>query len=144
MRIALISMYRAVQLFGKENVYFQKPSYVPPGSCPYCGNIVTDSRRTYCSNDCRSDYANIVYWGRGRGAYSTCILYRDNFTCQICGCFHAYKNEHGLYLPSSDGHLEVHHKIYVCNGGDDSPQNLIALCDKCHDEVHRNKMALED
>jgi 5-methylcytosine-specific restriction protein A len=33
--------------------------------------------------------------------------------------------------------LEVHHKDFRSKGGDDSEENLITLCAKCHSQVHR-------
>jgi 5-methylcytosine-specific restriction endonuclease McrA len=33
--------------------------------------------------------------------------------------------------------LEVHHVIWQSEGGGDSPENLLTLCAKCHEKVHR-------
>jgi 5-methylcytosine-specific restriction endonuclease McrA len=49
------------------------------------------------------------------------ILLRDNFKCQECGY---YK------------HLEVHHIIPRSKGGSDDPENLVTLCQRCHDKKH--------
>ena len=65
------------------------------------------------------------------------ILYRDNFTCQDCGEFHALINEHGMVLPVDDGQVDIHHILPVSEGGGDEPSNLITLCKKCHQERHR-------
>lgn len=51
------------------------------------------------------------------------ILLRDNFRCQEKGCSY-YK------------HLEVHHIIPRSKGGSDDPENLITLCQRCHDKKH--------
>jgi 5-methylcytosine-specific restriction endonuclease McrA len=32
--------------------------------------------------------------------------------------------------------LEVHHKEFRSQGGDDTEQNLITVCAKCHARVH--------
>jgi 5-methylcytosine-specific restriction endonuclease McrA len=50
------------------------------------------------------------------------VLRRDGWRCQICG---------------SSLNLEVHHKDFRSKGGDDSEENLITLCAKCHSQVHR-------
>jgi len=51
------------------------------------------------------------------------ILFRDSYTCQCCGA-------HG------DGvKLHVHHKESRKVGGN-APDNLITLCDKCHEKFH--------
>lgn len=142
-RRPLIGICTASKLYGSENVYFEKPSYVENGCCPYCGCEVLNKRRVYCCDEHARMFQNLTVWNRGRGAYSTRILYRDNFTCQVCGEFHAYKvKETGVFVPVSDGHLDVHHKIFVSDGGDDSPDNLITLCDTCHKLIHAGKISL--
>ncbi len=52
------------------------------------------------------------------------VLCRDKHKCKLCE-----KNK---------GILEVHHMIKVSNGGTDNPENLITLCKKCHEKVHKN------
>ncbi len=49
------------------------------------------------------------------------VLRRDGWRCQSCG---------------SMSNLEVHHKELRSRSGDDSEQNLITLCSKCHSIVH--------
>jgi hypothetical protein len=49
------------------------------------------------------------------------ILLRDDFKCQECSY---YK------------HLEVHHIIPKSKGGSDDPENLVTLCQRCHDRKH--------
>lgn len=113
------------------------------GHCPYCGIEVKSKRRIFCSDNCRNIFNKYTVWQRGRDSYSTQILYRDNFTCQSCGEFHALKNGHGNYMPVSDSNLDVHHKLFVCNGGSDEPENLITLCRHCHREVHKRNVDIE-
>ena len=56
------------------------------------------------------------------------ILHRDNHQCQNPNCKN--KSEHPI--------LELHHIIFRSNGGTDSPNNLITLCNQCHTpENHR-------
>ena len=50
------------------------------------------------------------------------VLRRDGRRCQNCG---------------SRSNLEVHHKEFRSQGGDDSEENLITLCVKCHSILHR-------
>ena len=49
------------------------------------------------------------------------ILRRDGWRCQICGVM---------------SNLEVHHKSFRGQGGDDRDENLITLCCRCHASVH--------
>lgn len=32
--------------------------------------------------------------------------------------------------------LDPHHKRYASQGGDESPENLVLLCRRCHDAIH--------
>jgi len=51
---------------------------------------------------------------------------RDNYQCQIC------KKDVGKIRN------EVHHITWKSNGGSDRPENLILLCENCHNKVHKN------
>jgi ATP-dependent DNA helicase RecQ len=50
------------------------------------------------------------------------VLRRDGWRCQSCGTM---------------SNLEVHHKEFRSQAGDDSDQNLITLCVRCHAGVHK-------
>ena len=50
------------------------------------------------------------------------ILRRDGWRCQSCGTMST---------------LEVHHKQFRSQSGDDSEHNLITLCATCHAGIHR-------
>ena len=43
--------------------------------------------------------------------------------CEICG------------VPGSERQLQVHHRLAVLRGGDDSEKNLLVLCFACHHQV---------
>ena len=51
------------------------------------------------------------------------ILDRDGWRCQGCG---------------SSVNLEVHHRRFRSQSGNDAEDNLITLCSRCHAEVHAN------
>jgi 5-methylcytosine-specific restriction endonuclease McrA len=50
------------------------------------------------------------------------VLQRDGWKCQGCG---------------ARSNLEVHHKEFRSQGGNDSEANLITLCVACHSLAHR-------
>ncbi len=50
------------------------------------------------------------------------VLRRDGWRCQLCGAL---------------SNLEVHHKEFRSQSGDDSEENLITLCAECHAQVHK-------
>ena len=131
-------MYIAVRLYG-DRVYYPQPNYVEEKHCRWCGEGLTGRRTSFCCNDHSQLFNNVTVWNRGRDPYSLRILYRDNFTCQCCGEFHAYINEHGVIIPIDDGNLNVHHIIPVSEGGGNEPENLTTLCVKCHRKIHNAK-----
>lgn len=137
-RRPLPALYVAKKLYGAEAVSYTAPRYEKENQCPWCGETVKDKRRRFCSDNCRTRFENMTVWHRGRSPYSMRMLWRDNFTCQDCGEFHAYINEYGMTIPIDDGQLEVHHISPVCNGGGDEPENLVTLCKDCHRKRHKN------
>jgi 5-methylcytosine-specific restriction endonuclease McrA len=52
------------------------------------------------------------------------VLRRDGWRCQCCG---------------TRLNLEVHHKKFRSQAGDDSEENLITLCADCHEGVHHDR-----
>lgn len=69
------------------------------------------------------DYQN----GRMKGYANTqeYVLCRDQHTCQMCKI--------------KSGKLNVHHVIWKKDRGSDVPENLITLCEKCHQKAHSNQ-----
>jgi 5-methylcytosine-specific restriction protein A len=59
------------------------------------------------------------------------VLKRANGICERC-------NKSAPFNRKSDGtpFLEVHHKITLAEGGEDTVENAIALCPNCHRELH--------
>ena len=78
---------------------------------------------------------NVRGWGYQRGinygfANSRAhALDRDNYTCQHCG--------------AKNTRLEVHHIIFRSQGGSDDLDNLITLCERCHNNLHNGKIVLK-
>ena len=58
------------------------------------------------------------------------VFRRDNYTCNNCGWnYTLFDQDHR--------HLEAHHIIAHAKGGSNDVDNLITLCNVCHDVVHR-------
>lgn len=59
------------------------------------------------------------------------VLYRANGVCEEC-------NKTGPFVKRLDGshYLEVHHKIPLAQGGEDTVENAVALCPNCHRNEH--------
>lgn len=139
MRRKMIGLCEAYKRYGFEGV--KRPRYVPEGFCEWCGSELPKRRTSCCCEECSVNFNRATNSARGNvgGGYRNHIMRRDKYTCQKCGEFHALINENGIPLPTSDGELDVHHKIPVHLGGSDSPDNLVTLCRKCHKEIHRQK-----
>lgn len=134
-RKPLIPLYEAIKRYNYEPV--ARPQLVPDGVCQWCGKQILGKRRkSFCCKECSDSFHRLVTWGRTRNAYSNQIVWRDNLTCQDCGELLAFKNCNGIFIPWECG-AEVHHIVPVEFGGDDSPENLITLCHKCHLKRHK-------
>jgi 5-methylcytosine-specific restriction protein A len=59
------------------------------------------------------------------------VLKRAAGVCECCG-------ERAPFMRASDGtpYLEVHHKKFLTDGGDDVVENAEALCPNCHRQKH--------
>ena len=55
------------------------------------------------------------------------VLARDGYKCRHCGW----------------RQTSVHHVIFRSEGGLDEPWNLVCLCLKCHDAIHRYELFIE-
>lgn len=62
----------------------------------------------------------------GFGNAKAACLNRDNYTCQYC--------------KTKKGTLHAHHIIYRINGGADTLDNLITLCEECHNKLHKGEL----
>lgn len=71
-------------------------------------------------------------WGYQKGANygfgnaKAACLNRDNYTCQCC--------------KTKKGTLNTHHIVYRRNGGADTLDNLITLCEECHKKLHKGEL----
>ena len=59
------------------------------------------------------------------------VLLRAAGKCEIC-------NDVAPFIRKSDGspYLEVHHRMQLASGGDDTFENAIAVCPNCHRQAH--------
>ena len=59
------------------------------------------------------------------------VLVRDKYVCTQCGWSQKQWN------PADPRHLELHHVQPHISGGANTADNLITLCNICHDDKHR-------
>jgi len=59
------------------------------------------------------------------------VLDRANGICELC-------KQDAPFLRAKDNspYLEVHHKVRLADGGDDTVDNAIAVCPNCHRKLH--------
>lgn len=61
------------------------------------------------------------------------VLRRDEFRCQKCG----WRIEE--YNRADPRILELHHKKHHVKGGENTEENLVTLCNICHDQLHAHE-----
>lgn len=132
-----LSLWDYAKQYPNDNILYQMPDYrANKNTCKWCGQSLKSKRQlSYCCEDCKIEFQRLAVWGRGVAPLPYRILCRDNFTCKECGLFGAYKNKHGLFVPIAVG-LDVHHLIQVSEGGTDQQNNLITICNDCHNQIH--------
>lgn len=64
------------------------------------------------------------------------VYERDRNTCVQCGW------DHTKQRPDDFRFLEVHHLQHHAKGGQNVKENLVLLCNRCHDDVHAKRIEL--
>ena len=64
------------------------------------------------------------------------VLERANGICECCKKPAPFKRKKKQNKDKLEGYLEVHHKIFLSQGGNDTVENAEALCPNCHREKH--------
>jgi len=59
------------------------------------------------------------------------VLIRAKGQCEGCKCPAPFKR-----ASDDTPYLEVHHRVHLAEGGDDTVENAVALCPNCHREAH--------
>lgn len=62
------------------------------------------------------------------------VYLRDNHTCRICGW------NHDQWTRQDPRFLELHHVEHHAQRGPNTPENLLVLCNRCHDDVHAGRV----
>ena len=68
------------------------------------------------------------------------VLKRDDYSCRKCGWNHATREE----ADRLRNLIELHHITHHADGGENVLENLIALCNVCHDDVHRGNVQADE
>jgi len=122
----------------KERTEPMYPEDKPRGVCRWCGGPLGKYRREWCGDECAliggwwTWFTTITNssssWQRTRER----VLWRDNYECRWCGKADGESDRFA--------YLEAHHITPRSEGGTDGDDNLITLCQACHDkpEAHPN------
>lgn len=122
-------------LRGSDNFspQFQLRSFLPSASVsenrsafhwPRCGNnanIHSYREPLPYQDGPLKDYYNVKQY----------VLHRDGYQCRS-----GKKGKHSKKL-------HVHHVIFKSKGGPDTPENLLTLCETCHQDLHAGKFELK-
>jgi len=99
-------------------------------SYPGCPNVTTER---YCAEHKKSMNNNYYKYGRDpatKGRFDArWRKVREAYLSAHPLCVHCL--EQGFYVPAT----EVHHISPLSEGGDDSDENLMALCKSCHSRI---------
>lgn len=106
-------------------------------TCKWCASKLSGARRSFCSDRCSRAYTKATFRNRTMAALPYRIACRDRFFCRVTGEDLALRNKFGVRIPASNGQLEVHHLIFVSEGGSDHESNLVTLSRDTHQDYHR-------
>jgi 5-methylcytosine-specific restriction protein A len=59
------------------------------------------------------------------------VLERAGGICEVCGLDAPFRR-----ASTGEPYLEVHHKVRLADGGEDTVENAVAVCPNCHREAH--------
>lgn len=104
-----------------------------PRPCGQCGGLFDPQteHHAFCSTACRKKHENIRRFkgsGTNSNYYRTAFLEERGGVCERCG------------VP--DG-LELHHIVSVAEGGSHKASNLLVICEDCHKDEHKRRLAPE-
>lgn len=106
--------------------------------CGWCGDEFTrrvspDETAEFCSQSCAAKNTNKARGnavGEGAIGAKQAARDRDGYTCQSCGVEVSRRSQ------DQAADYEVHHLIPAAAGGSDTLENLVTLCEKCHNRAH--------
>lgn len=106
--------------------------------CGWCGDQFTrrlspGETAEFCSQSCAAKNTNNAQGhavGQSAIGAKQAARERDEYTCQSCGV------EVSRQSQATSANFEVHHLIPASAGGPDTLENLVTLCEKCHNRAH--------
>ena len=121
--------------------------------CEVCGSdyLYTKTHQKYCSRECVDISHRTTMKGENNPSYidgrsknkksyrgdewesiRICVYKRDGYTCRVCGK-HCGRKE-----------IQAHHIIKYKETSDNSMENLVTVCNKCHPLVENDSSLIRD
>lgn len=135
-----LSLYEYEKAFGEELGFETIDFREDKRLCKWCNQPLEGRRRSFCSDRCSRNYGKATFFKRGISTLPYRIASRDRFYCRITGEDLAITNRFGVKIPASNQQLEIHHLIFVSNGGSDHETNLLTVSKQVHKEYHKGEI----
>lgn len=117
---------------GFETIDFRED----PTVCKWCNQPLEGRRRAFCSDRCSRNYGKATFFKRGISTLPYRIASRDRFYCRVTGADLAITNRFGVRIPASNQQVEIHHLVFVSEGGSDHEANLLTVSKQVHKDYH--------
>jgi len=118
------------KLYNSEENNFNNDLQKKVESSPSKSTIARRKRLAKADRKPLSHKVTIIQYDRNPDVVEE-ILFIASGKCQKCNANAPFKRKKNG-LP----YLEVHHKVRLADGGDDTVKNAIALCPNCHRQAH--------
>jgi len=132
-----LSLYEYEKAFGEalgyETIDFREDTHL----CKWCNQPLEGRRRSFCSDRCSRSYGKATFFKRGISTLPYRIASRDQFYCRVTGADLAITNRMDVRIPASNQQMEIHHLIFVAQGGSDHESNLITVSKQVHKDYHK-------
>ncbi|MGX7245407.1 HNH endonuclease [Enterococcus quebecensis] len=131
-----LSLYEYEKAFG-EKIGFETIDFrADKRLCKWCNQTLEGRRTSFCSDRCSRNYGKATFFKRGISTLPYRIASRDQFYCRVTGADLAITNRFGVRIPASNHQVEIHHLVFVSEGGSDHETNLLTVSKQVHKDYH--------
>lgn len=131
-----LSLYEYEKAFGEELGFATSDFREDKRLCKWCNQKLAGRRTSFCSDRCSRNYGKATFFKRGIATLPYRIASRDRFYCRVTGADLALTNRFGVRIPASEHQVEIHHLVFVSEGGSDHETNLVTVAKQVHKDYH--------
>ncbi|WP_227011152.1 HNH endonuclease [Enterococcus wangshanyuanii] len=131
-----LSLYEYEKAFGEELGFETIDFREDKTRCKWCSQELEGRRTSFCSDRCSRNYGKATFFKRGISTLPYRIASRDQFYCRVTGEDLAITNRFGVRIPASNHQMEIHHLVFVAEGGSDHEANLLTVSRQVHKDYH--------